>query len=248
MLQFHMSSKKSSATVSPAEFDAFTADYDAALDRGLALTGESKTYFAEGRLKWLAACLRTLGYRAENCLDFGCGIGTATPLIASQLGVGNITGIDPSAESLEVARSNHAGSSVRFENSSTFGVEGEFDLAYCNGVFHHIPSPERADAAAQVFRALKPGGYFSLWENNAWNPFTRFLMSRVPFDKDAVLLWPRGARRMLREAGFEIVRTDFAFIFPGALKLLRGLERPLHKVPFGGQYQVLARKPSAAGG
>jgi hypothetical protein len=37
----------------PAEFDAFAANYDEALQRGLDLTGETRGYFAEGRVSWL---------------------------------------------------------------------------------------------------------------------------------------------------------------------------------------------------
>lgn len=36
------------------EFDQYAAEYDAALARGLSLPGEDKSYFAEGRIAWLA--------------------------------------------------------------------------------------------------------------------------------------------------------------------------------------------------
>jgi hypothetical protein len=39
------------------------------------------------------------------------------------------------------------------------------------------------------------------------------------------------------------VSTDFVFIFPALLKTLRFLEPPLRKLPLGGQYHVLCRKP-----
>lgn len=117
------------------------------------------------------------------------------------------------------------------------------DLVYCNGVFHHISAGERPGAIEQVFKALKPGGLFALWENNPWNPVTRYAMSRVPFDRDAILVWPTQARRLLRSAGFEVLRTDFVFFFPAGLRKLRFLEPHLCKLPLGGQYLVLARKP-----
>jgi len=44
------------------------------------------------------------------------------------------------------------------------------DLAYCNGVFHHIAPDARPEALAMIRDALKPGGLFAFWENNAWNP------------------------------------------------------------------------------
>ena len=36
--------------------------------------------------------------------------------------------------------------------------------------------------------ALRPGGLFAFWENNPWNPGTRLVMSRIPFDRDAITL------------------------------------------------------------
>jgi len=89
---------------------------------------------------------------------------------------------------------------------------------------------------------LKLGGLFAFWENNAWNPATRYVMSRCAFDEDAILISPRGARVLLMTAGFEIVRTDFRFIFPRALRGLRKLEDLVYRLPLGAQYQVLCRK------
>ena len=37
-----------------SEFDDYAGSYDAALNQGLALSGESKEYFAHERVRWLA--------------------------------------------------------------------------------------------------------------------------------------------------------------------------------------------------
>src|SRR5262249_19225859 len=116
------------------------------------------------------------------------------------------------------------------------------DLAYTTGVFHHIPPTSHMASLRQIWTALKPGGLFAFWEHNPWNPGTRYIMSRIPFDHDAIMVWPRGARRLLRAAGFEIRGTDFVFVFPSFLRRLRWLEPWLCKLPLGGQYLVLARK------
>ena len=62
--------------------------------------------------------------------------------------------------------------------------------------------------------------------------------------KNAIVLFPGEARRLMRNAGFEVLDTDFLFVFPAALSVLRGLEPALCKLPLGGQYQVLCRKPA----
>ena len=67
-------------------------------------------------------------------------------------------------------------------------------------------------------------------------------MSRIPFDKNAVMVWPKAIRDLLTQAGFEILSTDFCFVFPRSLKLLRFMEPRLTQLPLGAQYQILARK------
>jgi SAM-dependent methyltransferase len=227
-----------------AEFDNFALDYDAQLDQGLSLTGESKHYFAEGRMHWLARRLRALEEAPKRAMDFGCGTGGSVRWLFGVLDLREVIGIDPSEESLQVARGDHADLPVSFSTAADFSGAWEIDLAFCNGVFHHIPVAERAEAVRFVFYSLRPGGLFAVWENNAWNPATRYVMSRVPFDKDAILLFPHGARRLLRDGGFEVLRTDYLFVFPAALSFLRPLERWMCRLPTGGgQYLVLARRP-----
>lgn len=232
----------SEAGMAPAEFDAAAADYDAQLNQGLSYSGEAKEYFAEERMRWLRRRLDELGARVESALDFGCGTGTSAPLLAEIAGARRVAGTDVSGESLAVARRLHPHPAVDFVAPERVPA-GAFDLAFCNGVFHHIPLDERHAAARQVWDALRPGGVFAFWENNPWNPGTRFIMSRVPFDRDAVTLTPPEARRLLRGAGFTVLRTDFRFVFPRMLAALRPLEPALAPLPLGGQYLVLCRRP-----
>ncbi|HRJ11227.1 MAG TPA: class I SAM-dependent methyltransferase [Prosthecobacter sp.] len=227
-----------------AEFDAFAEDYDQALNRGLKFSGETKEYFAEGRVNWLRARLSAAGHTAERCLDFGCGTGTAFPYLQAGLSLEDYLGYDPSSESVKEAGGLHP--RAKFTADAGDVPESAFDLAFTNGVFHHIPPEHRAQAARLVWRALKPGGWFAFWENNRWNPVVHFMMSRVPFDRDAQMLFPHQARAQLRDAGFQIVLGDSLFVFPGSLKMLRPLEPLLCKLPLGGQYLVLARKPPLA--
>ena len=232
----------SAATTQP-EFDAFADDYDAVLNQGLSATGEAKGYFAAGRMHWLARRLAQMEFDPGGVLDYGCGTGSATPYFFAMLGVRRVIGLDVSAKSIEHAERAHGSDRVSFQLPSEFKPAADLDLAFCNGVFHHIPLEQRAGCVQLIHAALQPGGLFALWENNPWNPGTRYVMSKTPFDRDAVLVWPHGARRLLRDAGFEILRTDFLFIFPASLKWLRGLEPHLCRAPLGGQYMVLARKP-----
>jgi SAM-dependent methyltransferase len=225
-----------------AEFDEFAARYDEVLNEGLRFTGEDRDYFAEGRVAWLKHRLLQQGVRASSCFDFGCGTGGACLPLLRSLGLDAYVGYDPSQESIAVARAQLGGPQAAFEYAEEAVAAGSMDLAFTNGVFHHIPPAHRAACVRQVGRALKPGGWFAFWENNRWNPIVHFLMSRVPFDKDAQMLYPHQARRLLVDGGFEIVLTDYLFVFPSLLKALRPMEPALCKLPLGGQYLVLARK------
>jgi SAM-dependent methyltransferase len=224
------------------QFDAYAADYDAALNRGLSLSGESKEYFATERVKWVSRCLTDLGARPTRVLDFGCGTGGTCPELLRQLDADRVVGVDASLDSISVARSVHVDSRLEFRKIQEMTSSGPFDLAYCNGVFHHVQPSERAAVLAGIRRSLADGGYFAFWENNPWNPATRLVMSRIPFDRDAKLISPPRARNLLARAGFGVLRTDFLFFFPRLLAALRPLEVTLSRIPAGAQYLVLCRK------
>ncbi|MEI9939896.1 MAG: class I SAM-dependent methyltransferase [Pseudomonadota bacterium] len=226
-------------TTEPVDFDAFAGDYDAALDRGISLSGESKDFFARRRVEWLHESLR--GARPERVLDYGCGTGSTAPLLRSVLGATSVIGVDRSSEEIALAR-RIPGTGLSFLTLDEFTPEGDVDVVYCNGVFHHVPPTERARAIDQIRDSLKPGGIFSFWENNPWNPGTRLVMSRIPFDRDAILVSAGETRRLARAGGFEVLATHFLFVFPNTLRALRRLERPLASLPLGAQYQVLCRK------
>ncbi len=230
--------------IRPAEFDAYAGDYDAALARGISVSGEDKDYFAHGRVAWTAKLLESLGEpEPARVMDFGCGTGSATPFVLERWrGVRELVGVDVSPASVEVARAEHGSERARFRLLGDHVPDGSFDLVLCNGVFHHIPPAERAHAVRYVYDALRPGGWFALWENNPWNPGTRYVMSRIPFDRDAVLLSPPEAQTMLRRSGFRVMRNDFQFIFPRSLQWLRPMEALLARLPLGAQFVVLARK------
>jgi SAM-dependent methyltransferase len=113
---------------------------------------------------------------------------------------------------------------------------------YCNGVFHHIPLAERDAAVDYIYRSLRPGGLFSLWENNPWNPGTRYVMAQLVFDRDAIRLTAAESMKRARQRGFAVISVDYRFFFPRFLAGLRFLEPQLAGVPLGAQYQVLCRK------
>ena len=228
----------------PPEFDQFADNYDETLNQALAASGESKEFFARGRVEWLAQCLKERRFPVRSVLDYGCGTGDTTALLRNTFKCESAVGLDVSERSLERAARDHGSAQCRFLTFPNYTPDGTVDVVYCNGVFHHIPVGERFPAVQFIIRCLRPGGIFALWENNPWNLGTRYVMFRCDFDKDAVKITPPAAARLLRKGGFEVLRTDFNFFFPRFLRALRPMEPALTRIPLGAQYQVLACKPT----
>src|SRR3954463_5740282 len=83
-------------------FDEYADDYDAALAKGISVSGEDKMYFARGRVEWTKRVLDKLAQNPATIMDFGCGTGTSVPLFLNWPGVNLVIGTDVSAKSLDV--------------------------------------------------------------------------------------------------------------------------------------------------
>ena len=237
-----LNEKMKSADGSKPEFDKFARDYEALFKPWLKIAGASREYFARSRVNWLSYLLRNQEIASRRVMDFGCGTGMSLPLLADILGAEQVIGLDTSEESLAFARASVGRRSVQLATPSKYLPQQELDLVFCNGVFHHIPVAERAAAVNYVYRCLRPGGMFAMWENNPWNPMQSFAMKHSEIDTNAIPLPPSESRQLVASERFSVTRTDYLFFFPGCFSWLHPMERWLIKVPLGAQYQILARK------
>jgi SAM-dependent methyltransferase len=224
-----------------ADFDLYAGHYDESINKALSLSGENRDYFALKRVEWLAARLTQKGFRANVIMDFGCGTGSASPLLSKVLAAKAYIGVDTSQGSLNVARKTQPG---EFYEISQYNPAEQVDLIYCNGVFHHIALDERRGAVDYLYRSLRAGGILALWENNPLNPVTRYMMSRIPFDRSAITLRASEAVRLAESGGFRLIETDHLFLFPRWLSVFRPIEPYFSGIPMGAQYQVLCLKPT----
>ena len=120
---------------------------------------EARKYRVEPHIPPFAEFAR---WRGKRVLEIGCGIGTDT--ISFARAGADVTAVDLSPRSLDIARSRAAvfglSDRVRFhcadaENLSSQVPVEPFDLVYSFGVIHHSPHPDRI--VAQLRRYLPPG-------------------------------------------------------------------------------------------
>lgn len=198
------------------------------------------------RRKWLLLqdVLKTadVDISAQRWLDVGCGQGELLQMAGPHFA--QATGCDPSAAM--ISRSNsfqvaHQPSLLRlpFDHAS-------FDLVTAACVYHHVHGPARSVLIREIQRVLTPGGLCCILEHNPRNPVTRAIVRRCPVDVDAELLFASETCGLLQNAGFRTVSTDYFLYFPERIfERIGRVERTLRKVPFGGQYAVLARAPNS---
>jgi SAM-dependent methyltransferase len=220
------------------------AEYEAMLNQGIGLSGENQEFFISGRIQDMRSQVPP---GPRRILDFGCGTGKSCQQLADVFPSACIVGADLSTDALRYARTSFGSNRVMFVNIADLPQLERFDLCYINGVFHHILPAERQQTLVKIRELLTTGAHLALFENNPWNPGTRMVMRRIPFDRDAIPLSYLEARNRIRAAGFHVCGTRFLFYLPKAMASLRFIEPLFVKVPLGAQYYVLASAPGLPG-
>lgn len=139
-------------------------------------------------LDWIAP-LRPEFFRDKVVLDAGCGMGRFAAVSAT-FGARDVLAIDLSA-AVEAAADNVRDlPNVHVIQADLYRLplrRGVVDFAYCIGVLHHLPEPERGFAA--LAEQLASDGALFAWvygrENNGWlvrvvNPVRERVFSRLP--------------------------------------------------------------------
>lgn len=229
-----------------AEFDQFAQEYQQQHAASIRLSGETPDFFAQYKIDDVAARLARAGAKPRRILDFGAGVGNSLGPMRAAFPDSEITLLDPSAQSLDIASKRFPGQAVfrPFDGETIPYEDGSFDLAFAACVFHHIPQDLHVGLIKEIERVLTDGGSFFLFEHNPWNPLTTHAVRNCAFDENAVLINGRDMRRRMEAAGFSSPDIVYRIFFPRLLARLRPLERYLSGIPMGAQYFVHALKPA----
>lgn len=130
---------------------------------------------AENKVKtpWI---LNRLPEKAE-ILDVGCGAGFLTNELA--LSGHQVTGVDLSGESLEVAKRFDKTRSVTYQVADAYALpfpDASFDVVSALDFLEHVEDPKRA--IQEFSRVLKPGGKFFFHTFNR-NPLAWFVIIKL---------------------------------------------------------------------
>lgn len=169
---------------------------------------------ARARNPWIASEIRRrLSSSKARVLDIGCGAGFLANHLALQ-GF-DVTGIDASETSLEVARRYDSTGSVDYRSGDASRLEfmdGTYDVACALDFLEHVEDPIRV--LQEASRVLKAGGlfFFHTFNRNllSWLVVIKgveWFVSNTPRDMHSLryFIKPAELRRMCRECGLDMV-------------------------------------------
>lgn len=220
------------------EFDQYAETYDRLMNEAIPEGLNEDGYFAEYKIALMAERLKS--NQPHRILDFGCGAGRSLPYLKQYFPDAELWGYDVSPASLLIAGQRVPDAKL-FSDWNALG-EMRFDAIVAANVFHHIPPEQRQRSLSQCQQSLSDNGQMFLFEHNPYNPATRWVFERCPFDADAEMFNLNAALRLAKDAGFSATDQGYTLFFPRPLAFLRGLEPLLKHVPLGAQYYVQMHK------
>lgn len=117
-------------------------------------------------------------YRTERLLDLGCGTGEMIRLLREKHPHMMLWGLDLSPEMIRMAKEKQI-PNVDFRVGDAEFLpypDQSFDVVLCMQSFHHYPNPEAV--LKEVYRVLRPGGRFLLYDMYVKNRWMRALENK----------------------------------------------------------------------
>jgi len=226
--------------VDVAEFDLIADEYDKQHRANIAVTGEGPEYFAEYKIRVLRELLTG---NIDKIIDFGSGTGNSVPFFQKYFPESQLTGVDVSQRSLDIAAERFPGTfGIKIESNHIPILDDRFDAAFSACVFHHINHDEHIQWLGELRRVVRPGGHLAIFEHNPLNPLTLHAVNTCPFDINARLIRAGQLAERYRAAGWRNIQIRYHIFFPRALAALRPAEARLGWLPLGAQYSILAEK------
>jgi len=157
-----------------------------------------------------------------------------------------LIGVDLSFEMVRVAKTLNPIHTGGYCHSSAFSLplpDDSANIIFTSCVLHHITEEYINLVFEELFRVCMPGGLVVLFEHNPYNLITQFVVKTTPLDRNARLITSQQVCHFLSKQSLEVVEKKFFLYGPRRLNtFLDSHARFLIRLPFGGQYYVVARK------
>lgn len=183
-----------------------TADYDKAIRRW---TRE---------LLWRRAMLTALAPQSgEAILDVGCGTGSFALMVKHAAPGAFVTGLDPDAEALDIARAKAEDALLDIAFQRGFARDakpGSADAVSSSLMFHQMPVAEKVASLGAMWNALRPGGRLVVADYGRQRGLMRVLFRQTVQRLDGIEDTQPNADgilpRLIEAAGFTDVLQPFA--------------------------------------
>jgi SAM-dependent methyltransferase len=217
-----------------SEFDPYAHNYSGVLAQALGTRAEDTDRFAAYKIAEVAHVLN--GAKVERVLDFGCGVGRSLRFLRHAFPNAALFGFDPSEECVIEASASNPDATLTALWPAIKDIP--FDCVFVANVFHHIPLAQRASELARCGEVLGPGGSLFVFEHNPYNPATRWVFDRCPFDSDAAMIKRTDMIELGQGVGLQVRRKAYTLFLPFQGDGWLTLQRPLSWLPLGAQYYV----------
>lgn len=228
-----------------SQFDAYARDYLKELDHPFRrLVDAGGGYFIQVKARIIREFHRKY-FQADpgvTIVDIGSGIGLFEQALRPHFE--HVIGLDLSLEMLKVAYTScDCGHFCQADALHLPLPDASADIAFSSCVFHHISPTHYEYVMHEILRIVKPSGLVLLFEHNPLSIITQLVVRTTPLDSDARLLSMRAALQLLHSASARILHSGYFLYGPKQIdQILHERVKCLRKLPFGGQYYIVAKK------
>ena len=218
------------------DFDDYSHTYKKTLRNSLKVFKKDDCFFDIVKINNLSNYV-IKDKKAYDILDFGCGIGKLTGLLAAVNQHARVVGYDISKQSITLAEKQNA-EYQKISFCHEIPQDSRYDFIIVANVFHHIKSRQHIHNLNILKNKLKPNGEIIVFEHNPFNPLTRYIVNNCPFDADAKLISLNRFIKLADQCQLRVKLKKYILFFPWQVNVLRRIEWHIGQIPLGAQYMV----------
>jgi SAM-dependent methyltransferase len=196
------------------------SEYDEAFMDTMASAYLERTAWTELRLEAVRALVEPQA--GDRVLDLGCAAGAVSHFL-STLGCQTV-GVDAEPLAIDKARELFPGLDFQLANVARLPFEdASFDKAVAADLVEHLDDETFRAMLRETRRVLRPGGTLSIYTPNPRHPIERLKARDLILAQNPTHIGLRDAATlgaMLREAGFEVDRSEWRASFIRGLRVV----------------------------